>query len=78
MAARKSSKTRSPHKSVVSTQESPAIEQHLMQLGVRHSMEVHEACNGSGCATRCLFSTEFSTEEQRPKTRTRASNRSRL
>ena len=55
MAPRKS-KTRYSQKCAVSNQESPAIEQHLMQLGVHHSLEVHDANIRSGCATRCLFS----------------------
>jgi hypothetical protein len=76
MAPRKSSKTRYSQKCAVSNQESPAIEQHLMQLGVHHSLEVHDANIRAGCATRCLFSTEFSMEEQRPRIRARASNRS--
>ncbi|HKT50384.1 MAG TPA: hypothetical protein VJV96_08800 [Candidatus Angelobacter sp.] len=63
MAPRKSNKTRYSQKPVVSNQESPAIEQHLMQLGVHHSLEVLDAKIQDGRATQCVFCTEFSTEE---------------
>lgn len=78
MAPRKNTKTRYPHRSEVSNQESPAIEQHLMELGVHHSLEVHDANIHVGCAAQCLFRTELPAEEQRPRTRARASNRSPL
>jgi hypothetical protein len=75
MASRRNSRAKYPHKCVVSNQESPAIEQHLMQLGAHHFMEIQDEPCQAGCATQCFLGTQFSTEEERPKNRARAGNR---
>jgi len=75
MAPRRNSRAKYPHKCVVSNQESPAIEQHLMQLGAHHFMEMQDEPCQAGCASQCFLSNQFSTEEERPRTRARTRNR---
>lgn len=63
MASSKSGKSRQPHKCVITNQESPAIELHLLQLGAHHSVEVQDEFSQAGVAAECLLSTHFATEE---------------
>jgi len=78
MAARKVSKIKDSHKFAASSQESPAIEQHLMQLGAHDPLKTQYDHAGNGCSSQCVLKTQFSMEEQRRRTTSRASSRSQI
>lgn len=78
MAARKVSKIKDSHKFAALSHESPAIEQHLMQLGAHDSLKAQYDHAGNGCSNQCVLRTQFSMEEQGRRTASRASSRSQI
>ena len=78
MAARKVNKIKDSHKFAALSQESPAIEQHLMQLGAHDSLKTQYDHAGNGCSSQCILKTQFSMEQQRGRTTSRASSRSQI